>query len=169
MLEAAAQAFAELGPDVSVDEIARRAGVGHGTVFRRFPTKGALMAAVLAARIDELGDRAEQLLGEADAAAALDDFVWLAAEACASNRSLFEGVPLCEGFPEVAAAKERLEGFVHELLRRAQESGKLRPDVGAQDVSALVSAAIFAADRAGSTGAWRRYIAVVLAGLRKNP
>jgi AcrR family transcriptional regulator len=51
VLEAATEAFAEFGADVSVDEIARRAGVGHATVFRRFPTKEALIAAVVLARV----------------------------------------------------------------------------------------------------------------------
>ena len=67
VLVAAAEAFAEHGPDVSADEIARRAGVGHGTVYRRFPSKDALIAAVVSARLSELSDRAEELLAEPDA------------------------------------------------------------------------------------------------------
>ena len=59
LLEAAAECFAEQGVDVSVDEIARRAGVGHGTVFRRFPTKDALLAAVLAGQMLQLSNAAE--------------------------------------------------------------------------------------------------------------
>ena len=53
ILEAASAAYSEVGPDVTIDEIARRAGVGHGTVCRRFPTKDALRAAVIRARLDE--------------------------------------------------------------------------------------------------------------------
>src|SRR5439155_17386609 len=71
ILEAAADAFAELGPDVTIDEIARRAGVGHGTVFRRFPTKDALRAAVIRVRLDEMLVHAAALLDEPDAGAAL--------------------------------------------------------------------------------------------------
>src|SRR5439155_5738234 len=67
ILEAASDAFAELGPDVTIDEIARRAGVGHGTVFRRFPTKDALYAAVIRVRLDEMLARAKELLDEPDA------------------------------------------------------------------------------------------------------
>jgi AcrR family transcriptional regulator len=167
VLEAASEAFAELGPDVTVDEIARRAGVGHGTVFRRFPTKDALLAAVLAVRLEELADSAESLLENADPATAFEEFVWLAAGACGRDRALFEGVPRCESFPDVAATKKRVQACAAELLERAQANGSLRGDVTADDVSALVVSAMHAADQRGAEpDAWRRYIAVVLAGLR---
>ena len=167
VLEAASEAFAELGPDVTVDEIARRAGVGHGTVFRRFPTKDALLAAVLALRLEELAESVEALRDNPDPAAAFEEFVWLAADACGRDRALFEGVPRCESFPEVAETKQRLHACAGELLERGQAAGSLRPDVTADDVSALVVSAMHAADQLGTEpGAWRRYIAVVLAGLR---
>jgi AcrR family transcriptional regulator len=72
ILEAAATAFAELGPDATIDEIAHRAGVGHGTVCRRFPTKDGLRAAVLRMRLEEILARANELLDEPDAGAALE-------------------------------------------------------------------------------------------------
>ena len=70
VLEAASDCFAEQGVDVSIDEIARRAGVGHGTVFRRFPSKDALLSAVVLRRVVELTAAAEAALGEPDAGAA---------------------------------------------------------------------------------------------------
>src|SRR5919205_1820931 len=82
ILDAAAEVFAELGPDAPIDEIARRAGVGHGTVFRRFPTKEALRAAVLAARLDEMQAHLEALLARDDVGAAFEDLVFYAAESC---------------------------------------------------------------------------------------
>ena len=90
VLIAASEAFAVHGPNVSVDEIARRAGVGHGTVFRRFPNKEALLAAVVAARIQELSAVAESLIDEPDAGAAFERFVWQVAESQASDRALFD-------------------------------------------------------------------------------
>src|SRR5579864_7580741 len=89
ILEAAAGAYAELGPDVTIDEIARRAGVGHGTVFRRFPTKNALRAAVIRTRLDELHAHARGLLDAPDAGAAFEKFVWHAAESFRRDRMLF--------------------------------------------------------------------------------
>ena len=148
ILEAASDAFAELGPDVTIDEIARRAGVGHGTVFRRFPTKDALLAAVLGRRLDVLADRAEALVADGNPETAFEEFVWLAADACGRDRALFDGVPRCECFPEVSGAKARVHACASELIRRAQAAGGLRDDVTADDVEALIGSAMLAASRA---------------------
>jgi AcrR family transcriptional regulator len=166
ILVAAAEAYAELGPDPTIDEIARRAGVGHGTVFRRFPTKNALRAAVIAARLDELVAHAKELLEQPDTAAALEEFVWMAAEACRRDRALFEGIEQLEDFPEVAKAKEALHDVAGKLIRRAQRSGALRRGLDAGDIGALVGAAIQASAHADRSDTWRRYVQVVLDGLR---
>jgi AcrR family transcriptional regulator len=166
ILEAASEAYAELGPDVTMDEIARRAGVGHGTVFRRFPTKDALRAAVIRARVEELLVRAHELLEEPDSGAALEEFVWAAAEACRRDRALFEGIERCEGFREVAEAKQELHEVVGKLIRRAHRSGALRRGLDSHDIGALVGAAIQASTHPERSGAWRRYVQVVLDGLR---
>ncbi len=166
VLDAAAQAFAEKGPDVSVDEIARRAGVGHGTVFRRFPNKEALIGAVVCARLNALADTAEALLKEPEPGEAFETFVWEVAETHERDRALFEGIPRCIELPEVAAAKARLHGCGEELVARAQEAGSLRRDIGADDVPVLIGSAIVGSLQAGDPEAWRRYIRVVLDGLR---
>ena len=165
ILVAAADAFAELGPDVTIDEIARRAGVGHGTVFRRFPTKEALRAAVLRRRLDELLDRAKALLAAPDAGAAFEELVWIAAESCRRDRFLFEGVETC-GEVQVMEGKQELHETVDRLIRRARRAGAVRRNVDARDVGALVGAAIQAAAHAERDEDWRRYVEVVLAGLR---
>lgn len=166
ILEAATEAYAELGPDVTVDEIARRAGVGHGTVFRRFPTKDALRAAVVCARLDELLTRAHQLLEEPDAGAGLEKFVWTAAEILRRDRQLFEGVERCGCFDDVSTAKQDLHDTVNKLIRRAQKDGSVRRGIDARDIGALVGAAIQASAHAERDDAWRRYVRVVLDGLR---
>jgi AcrR family transcriptional regulator len=166
ILEAASDAYAELGPDVPIDEIACRAGVGHGTVFRRFPTKDALRAAVIAARLAELLDHARALLKQPDAGAALEEFVWGAAEACRRDRALFEGIEQCQGFAEVSDAKQELHDIVGRLIRRAQRAGVIRRGLDSRDIGALVGAAIQASLHAERGDAWRLYIQVVLAGLR---
>jgi AcrR family transcriptional regulator len=166
ILEAATAAYAELGPDVTIDEIARRAGVGHGTVCRRFPTKDSLRAAVVRARLDEMLARARELLEEPDAGAALEEFVWHAAELSRRDRALFEGIERCEGFDEVAAAKDELHEIVNRMNRRAQRAGAVRRGLDARDLGALVGASIQAAAHAERDDAWRRYVRVVLDGLR---
>jgi len=166
ILEAATEAYSELGPDVTIDEIARRAGVGHGTVFRRFPTKDALRAAVIRARLDELLVRAHELLDTPDAGAAVEKFVWAAADSCRRDRHLFEGIEHCSCFEEVAEAKQELHDTVDKLIRRAQRGGALRRGLDARDLGALVGAAIQASVHAERDDAWRRYVEVVLDGLR---
>lgn len=166
VLEAAAEAFAEHGVEVSANEIARRAGVGHGTVFRRFPTKEALIAAVVCARLSELADGAERLLEELDAGSAFEAFVWEIAEVHARDRGLFAGLPRCSEIAEVAAAKARLSEVVGRIVTRAQAEGSLRRDIDADDVPVLIGATITGSTYAAGAEAWRRYIAVVIDGLR---
>jgi len=166
ILKAASEAYAELGPDVTVDEIARRAGVGHGTVFRRFLTKDALRAAVISMRLDELLARAHELLDQPDAGVAFEEFVWAAAEMCRRDRTLFEGMEQCHDFADVSAAKQDLHETVGKLIRRAQRDGAIRRGLDSHDIGALVGAAIQASAHAERDDAWRRYIKVVLDGLR---
>ncbi len=137
LLEAAAECFAERGIDCSVDEIARRAGVGHGTVFRRFPTKEALLLAVVATRIEALTVVAEEAADAADVDAAFERFVRSAAEAYARDRALVQGLERCAGRPELAA----LIAAVDRLARRAREAGLLRRELGADDVLRLIPTA----------------------------
>lgn len=166
ILEAAAELYAEVGPDVSIDEIARRAGVGHGTVFRRFPTKEALRAAVIRARLDEMLDAARGVVDSVDAGEAFEQFVWIAAEACSRDRALFEGIEKCGMMPDVADAKQELHATVDKVIRRAVRSGAVRRGLDARDIGALVGAAIQASLHAEREDDWRRYVQVVLDGLK---
>jgi AcrR family transcriptional regulator len=165
ILEAAADASTGLARDVTVNRLTRRPGVGHGTVCRHFPTKDGLRAAVLRVRLDELLVRANELLDEPDAGAAFEELVWVAAASCRRDRYLFEGVEKCV-FEEVSARKQELHEVFDRLIRRARRAGKVRRGVDARDVGALVGAAIQAAQHAERDEDWRRYVQVVLAGLR---
>jgi AcrR family transcriptional regulator len=165
VLDAAAELFAERGCDVSVDEIARRAGVGHATVFRRFPTKDDLIAAVVSKEIAELGDFLRAALEEDDAGEAFRGFVWHAGELHARNRGLYEGLRRCSVGSEMGATKAELDGLVEQLVKRAQKAGALRRDISAEDVTALVGSAI----KEAPPELWRRYVEVVLDGLRPPP
>ena len=166
VLDAAAVLFAQRGCDVSVDEIARRAGVGHATVFRRFPTKDALIAAVVSKQIRELAAYVESALEEPNAGEAFRAFVWHAGELHARDRGLHEGFSRCGEVGEVAEAKAELNGLIEQLIGRAQDAGALRPDISADDVSTLVGSAIRGASNSPDPEVWRRYVEVVLDGLR---
>jgi AcrR family transcriptional regulator len=148
VLDAAEQAFGASGPDASIDEIARLAGVGHGTVFRRFPTKDDLMYAVIERHVAQMCAIAEEALASADPGEAFFDFVWRVAELNMSTPGLHRCVVHCGDKPG-AAKLEKLAGAV-------------RRDVQAEDVRGLVRSALTNAP----AGYWRRYLGVVLDGLR---
>jgi AcrR family transcriptional regulator len=137
VLGAASECFAEGGVDVSVTEIARRAGVGHGTVFRRFPTKDALLDAVLGKELDRLCLIAQAALAEPDAGDAFAGFYRALAEGYSRNRALLEGIDRCRELPQAGP----LQLASHELVRRAQEAGALRRDLDASEIFELVPAA----------------------------
>lgn len=137
VLGAACECFAEGGVDVSVDEVARRAGVGHGTVFRRFPTKEALLDAVLGKELDRMVLLARAALADADAWEAFDVFFRAAADGYARNRALIEAEERCRELPQM----QMLQQAAHELVRRAQKAGALRRDLDADEIFELVPAA----------------------------
>lgn len=138
VLDAAGECFSESGLEVSVDEIARRAGVGHGTVFRRFPTKDALIEAAVARELDRLVAFAHAALEEDEPGVAFEEFFRKLAAGYARNRSLVEGYERCaEDLPQKAALKKA----ARELVRRAQREGTLRGDLGAEEIFELVPAA----------------------------
>lgn len=137
LLEAAGECFAERGIDCSVDEIARRAGVGHGTVFRRFPTKEALLLAVVVRRVEALTAAAEAAADAPDAEAAFAGFVRSAAEAYERDRALVQGLDRCAGRPELDA----LIAAADRLAHRAHDAGVLRRELGGEDVLRLVPTA----------------------------
>jgi AcrR family transcriptional regulator len=142
LLEAAGECFAERGIDCSIDEIARRAGVGHGTVFRRFPTKEALLLAVVARRVESLTAVAEDAAGTPEVEAAFGGFVRTAAQAYARDRGLVQGLDRCAGRPELDA----LIAAVDRLAHRAHEAGVLRPELDGEDVLRLIPTASFYPD-----------------------
>lgn len=171
VLEGARAAFAAEGWDVPLDEIARRAGVGAGTVYRHFPTKEALYEAVVSDRIGELVDEGRALVVDPDPGRAFSTFVEHLARESAVKRDLVEalahdGIHLQLGESPVYVA---LVDVMAELLQRAQRAGAVRHDIGVDDVMALLAGAAFAichsqVDDEGS----RRLIAIMYDGLRAS-
>ena len=158
VLDAATQVFAASGPDASIDEIARLAGVGHGTVFRRFPTKDDLMYAVVERHVAQIRTLAEEALAAEDPGDAFFDFVRTAAELGMTTPGLHRCIVHCGEKPGAA----ELEELGAKIVSRAQRSGALRRDIQPSDVAPLIRAALLAAP----AGQWRRYLDVVLDGLR---
>lgn len=141
ILAAADAVFGARGAAGSTEEVARRAGVGIGTVFRHFPTKEALVEAALLRHLDHLTDRAHALAEGADPAVAwrtlIRDMIAAGATKLALVSALSPGAP----FPASAgAAVDRLKAAVDAVLRRAQAAGAVRPTVTVDEVYLLIRA-----------------------------
>jgi AcrR family transcriptional regulator len=136
VLEAALEAFAADGLSVPIDEIARRAGVGAGTVYRHFPAKEDLVGAVIADQMQRIIDGGRALLEAGDAGEALFTFLRAAVEWSATNRGLVD--TLAASDIEVNDAEQQFKDLLGELLRAAQNAGIARKDVGVADVKALM-------------------------------
>ena len=169
LLAAAGVAFAESGLGVGVDEIASRAGVGMGTLYRHFPSKDALIAAVFEQRLDELAGSARQALAVADPWQGFCGLIEHIVELQHEDRG-FKDVMAARFGDErnAAAARARVAPSIDLLIRRAQAAGALRADIGYEDVSVLLWATgeVVAATRDIAPGFWRRYVALVLDALR---
>jgi AcrR family transcriptional regulator len=153
-------------------KIAHRAGVGIGTLFRHFPTKEALIEAILVARLTRLAEEVDSLAANGDAATAFFAyFTFTVAEAEAKKvyTDLLAGALI--DFPAVAPeVYQRLRLGVGMLLAQAQETGTVRTDIGVPEVMALLVGAIHAMEYAREDRELRdRILAVFLDGLRPAP
>ena len=169
ILEAAREVFAEDGIDAPISVIAERAGVGVGTIFRRFPHKDELLAALLEQRGRQLVDAVDLALASEDSGKAFRGFIELAVSTQIKDRGL------CDAIGTELLAREDLRArfdVVHvglaALLERAQAAGAVRSDATAEDVvlvfHGVAHAGLMLEDVA--PGAWRRYLALALDGLR---
>jgi AcrR family transcriptional regulator len=171
ILDAAREAFADEGLHVSLDAIAARAGVGVGTVYRRFEDKEALIDALFEDRIAEVIAIAE------DAAAQEDPWggivLWIEGTVAmqAADRGLKELlVSSTHGRNRVASARERLLPLVTGIVERAQQAGELRSDLSPTDMAMIGHMLSEAADytRCASPEVYRRCVGIVLDGLRER-
>lgn len=169
LLAAAADEFAEHGLDASVADIARRAGIGKGTVFRHFSTKDDLIAAIVLDRIEALGAIGENLLDADDPGAALLKFLTAAGDQ-RRQRDLSFLQEAGDALPEVVQARTRMFQTIHALVDRARERGAIRPDVTGADVILLMCAPNYVTRYLpdASPGLWQRYLAIIFDGLRPD-
>lgn len=140
IVTAAREMFVEFGPEVPLDEIARRAGVGNATLYRHFADREILIHEVVLSVLARTTERAmEAAAEEADAFEALRRFTHAAAdERIGALCPLLSG-SLAPHYPDLNAERERLEEAVESLFRRAHEAGSLRADVGVGDLLVALS------------------------------
>jgi AcrR family transcriptional regulator len=169
VLVAAADVLAESGLRAPVEEIARRAGVGVGTVCRNFPTKQDLVDAVLTALYEALLQDALDGLANPDAGQAFELFVADLSAFQARHRALAEQMAKDIEPPDTTTdARERLSVAISELVARAQAAGTVRPDIGPADVAMMLSGVAHATALAGDQRGVLsdRYVRIILDGLR---
>jgi AcrR family transcriptional regulator len=171
LIEAAARVFAEQGMDAGVDEIAREAGLGVGTLYRRFPTKDDLIAAVFDDRYGSVEAGIEAAAAEEDPWTALEAAMAAFAEAAVLHSALLHNIAYSGCHAKVfQASKERIGARFEAILARAREAGVVREDVVARDIMALsgMISRIPAWQLAQEPDIWRRYLALMLDGLRPD-
>lgn len=169
ILRAARTVFAQRGLEATLDEVAREAGLGVGTVYRRFPNREALIDALFDDAINEMVRIVEQARGEPRAWDGLRHFMTSLLEMQAADRGLRD-VMLSRRSPspEHDVLRNHLKPPLDELVARARAEGDLRPDLTASDVGVLEVAVLGAAEftAPAAPGAWRRFLAIVLDGMR---
>lgn len=171
ILEVARAAFAEDGLAVTLDEIARRAGVGVGTVYRRFPDKEQLIDALFEERIGEMVAIAEAALGSDNAWDGLVSFLEGATAAHADDRGLKEvALSGVHGLERVSRARKLMLPLVTRLVARAQAEGSLRPDIQPTDMPLmqLMLGSLSECTRDVDPEVWRRYLGILTDGLRTS-
>lgn len=169
ILETAAEVFAEQGLDAGYDEIARRAGVGVGTVYRRFPERDELVQALFESRIAEIVAVADRAAAMPDPWEGLTTFMMGALEHQYADRGLKEIMArIISKDDHVSVGRDRLGPLVESMVERAQAAGALRSDVGATDVGAVLML-MNSLTTPTQPELWRRYLALFLDGLRQRP
>lgn len=168
VLEAARSAFSEGGLTVPLGEIARRAGVGAGTVYRHFPSKESLFQAVVEEAVHRFTYEARQLAGSADPAGAFFGFLTGVVERACADKALREALgALTEGrYRRRSDALEQFGAALETLLTHAQEVGAVRPDADIDDVRALLVGALAMERHRSAAGGPGRAMAILCDGLR---
>ena len=169
ILAAAAAVFTERGLDATLDEIARAAGVGVGTVYRRFPDKESLVTELFRERMDALVTVAEEACTAADPWQGLVSYLEYAAASMAADQGLRQLMMFgTYDRAEVCYARDRMRPVITRLVARAQASGDLRPDFAFTDVKLIAFMLGAVAEYAAGVApeVWRRYLTMLLDGLR---
>jgi len=173
LLSAAAAAFAEYGADdVSLEEIARRAGVGIGTLYRHFPTRQALLEAVYREQVEAVRAAAEEQLRSDAPGEALAAWLRVLVDFSSTKHSLTTALlaTMDKDSELLSSCSALIRGAAEDLLARAQEAGEVRSDANAKDLIRLVHAVNLAAQYGPvDPGQRDRLLGVVLDGLRPQP
>jgi AcrR family transcriptional regulator len=168
VIEAAKKLFADEGLDAQMPDVAKAAKVGVGTVYRHFPTKDDLIAALAAERFERLAEKAREGIANEDPWEGLCQFIRFAARIQADDRGLCE---VMGSRPEVMDASARsvgLDKLSEQLVKRAHRSGDLRKDLAWEDIPMIACGLgrVTQAEMGPGTGRWPRLVEIIIDGLR---
>jgi AcrR family transcriptional regulator len=168
LLEAAKVAFAAVGPDASLDEIARRAGVGIGTLYRHFPNRDAIVEAVYSRAVQQLADSATRLLATQTPGEALHQWMRLFVDYIATKKVIASAVSAIVGGASAlyAASGQLITEAVSLLVARAAASGDIRADVDPMDLLRALIGFTYGNDSPGWQASALRLIDILMDGLR---
>jgi AcrR family transcriptional regulator len=165
VIQAARKVMSEHGLEAGMDEIARVAGGGVGTVYRHFPTKEDLITGVIRARFERLAERAREELDNPDAWAGLEATLRYGAELQAADRGLCECLGFRKTGMDVVVASTGLPEATEQLVARAHEQGSIRPGYSARDIGPMMCS-LAASMVTHSEYDWNRLLTVMLDGIR---
>jgi AcrR family transcriptional regulator len=168
ILRAARDVYAELGPDAPVEAVARRAGVGERTLYRRFPAKADLVRAALDQSIDEdLTPAIDDARRSADPLRGLTELIEAAISLGAREQNLMLAAQRAGAL--TADISDSLDEALNELVHRGQQEGAIRPDLVTEDILRIIAMlySVLATMELNSDG-WRRYVALMLDAISTN-
>jgi len=171
LLTAAKTAFTETGADAPLEDVARRAGVGIGTLYRHFPTREALVAAVYAREIEQLAASAETLLAERPAGEALEAWLNILIDYMATKRVVAPALRADpgEGSRLYASSGATILPALQRLTEAAHAAGDIRGDIGFEDILRMMGGLSQGYEQPGWEPGARRLLSVLMAGLRAKP
>jgi AcrR family transcriptional regulator len=167
VIAAAKKLFADEGLNAQMPDVAKVAKVGVGTVYRHFPTKEELIAALAAERFERLAEKARESIEAEDPWEGLCDFIRFSAQIQADDRGLCE---VMGSRPEVMSASAYavgLDELCDQLVKRAQRSGDLRKDLDWEDIPMIACSLgrITPAEQGPAVGRWPRLVEIIIDGL----
>lgn len=170
LMAAAKAAFTERGADAPLEEIARRAGLGIGTLYRHFPTREALLAAVYRREVEQLANAADRLLAELAPVEALEAWLHQLIDYMATKRVIAPALRASpgEGSAAYAASGPTIVSALNRLADAAIASGDVRADVTPDDLARLLAGLSLGYDQPDWAPSARRLISVLMAGLRST-
>ncbi len=169
ILQSAKEVFAQHGAEAQMDDVAERAGVGVGTVYRHFPTKEALMAELVRQKFQQLADGARAGLSrEGEPFEAFAGTLRRNAEQCADDAAMQHALSAVGEhiWNESLAVQEELYALTEQLIERARRAGTIRTDIAASDIAMLMCGVSSTMNHPGSGFDWRRHLELVIDMLR---